>query len=100
MTSSGATASREEDSTVAAYETLRSEVVEGTPSGSHLGLIVLLREGLAGLATWMCHAECSARAQPAIRSHRLMPLLGDQDQASIVRVLASMALAGREQMSA
>lgn len=75
-------------------------MLDGAPSGSHFGLVVLLREGLAA---WISRrSECSERVQPVTESHRgaTTPLLGDEDHASIVRVLASMAMTGREQTRA
>jgi len=70
-----------------AYEALRSHVLAGT--GSHTGLIVLLRQGMAA---WMARRlACTCPAPAAARTTTL--LLGEQIDAALVRVLASMALA-------
>jgi hypothetical protein len=79
---------------------LRTGALEVAPSGGHFGLVVLLREGLTA---WMARrSACSTRVQPVVGSHRgvTTPLLDDQDHASIVRVLASMAMTGREETRA
>ncbi len=92
VASPGAATLREDHSTVAAYEQLRTQVLEGAPFGGHFGLIVLLREGVAA---WIARRSvCSTPTQPATGSHHgwVTPRLDDADQASIVRVLASMAM--------
>ncbi|MGH8578015.1 MAG: hypothetical protein ACREXJ_14125, partial [Gammaproteobacteria bacterium] len=74
------------------YEALRAHVLTGSTAGSHAGLVVLLRQGVAA---WM--ARCSACSSPApAAAHTATPLVGDEIHAAIVRVLASMALAGQQ----
>jgi len=70
-----------------AYEALRSHVLGGT--GSHTGLIVVLRQGMAA---WMARRlACACPVPVAARATTL--LVGEDNHAAIVRVLASMALA-------
>ena len=96
----GATAVGDEDASVARYEELRHGVLTGAPGGRHVGVIVLVREGLAA---WL--AQGSARA--ATVGPAAVPLgLGrpaalqvlSEVHASVVRVLANMALAGRREL--
>jgi len=80
------------DAPATAYEALRAHVLTGSTAGSHAGLVVLLRQGVAA---WM--ARCSACSSPApAAAHTATPLVGDEIHAAIVRVLASMALAGQQ----
>jgi hypothetical protein len=86
------------DSPAAEYEELRSHVRAGSAFGSHLGLVLLLREGLAA---WM--ARCSAtRVEPTANPERpaVAPVVTDEIHAGLVRVLANIALAGREELRA
>jgi hypothetical protein len=70
-----------------AYEALRNHVLTG--AGSHAGLIVLLRQGVAA---WMARRlACPCPAPGAARTTTL--LLGEEIDLALVRVLASMALA-------
>jgi recombinational DNA repair protein (RecF pathway) len=83
---------------VAAYEELRSHLLAGSPSSRHFGLILLLREGIAA---WIerCAACSAPPAQSATPQRALAgPLLSEQLAVEIVRVLASIALTGREEM--
>jgi hypothetical protein len=84
------------DTFVAAYEALRRRVCAGASCGS-LGLVLLLREGLAA---WMAHgAACSAPVEPERRV--AAPIMSnDEIDATVVRVLANMALGGLEEMRA
>ena len=99
MTASGpATACT--DTSVEAYEELRNQVVSGSPSGSHPGLVRLLRQGVAA---WVAQrSTCTAPVQPAAapEPRTAAPLASDGLHADVVRVLANMALAGRQEMSA
>jgi recombinational DNA repair protein (RecF pathway) len=86
------------DGAVAAYEELRSYILAGSPSSRHFGLVLLLREGIAARIE-----RCAARSAPAARSAALdhavsAPLASQQLHADMVRVLASIALTGREEM--
>jgi hypothetical protein len=76
------------------YETLRSEVLAHRSHGSHLGLVVVLREGLAAwMAAWAtCPPAVAARAVcQSPRAERVPTAL----YADVVHVLTSMALGGR-----
>ena len=84
----------------ATYEELRRCVLTGAAFGGPVGLVVLLREGLAA---WM--ACGSAGAAPVERTRdpdrrAAAPLVSDELHAAVVRVLASMALGGREERRA
>ena len=83
----------------ATYEALRHRVLTGAAFGGAGGLVVLLRDGLAA---WMAHGPAGAApveaAGPARRG--TTPLVSDEIHAAVVRVLASMALAGLREMRA
>jgi hypothetical protein len=83
------------DPCVAAYEELRSRVLMGSARASHFGLVLFLREGTTA---WMDRRlACSAVADRAADPDRsaTAPLVSEELHAGIVRVLASMAMAGR-----
>ena len=88
-------APRDGDACVAAYEQLRSHVLAGAPTGSAAGWVLLVREGIVA---WMARRTAGvAPIRPAADGDRAgapWPL-PDEIQASVVRVLANMALAGR-----
>ena len=99
MTTSDTTAGST-DTLVNAYEELRSHVLSGSPSGRHSELALLLRQGVAA---WMAgRSPCAAPDQPAAAPQPLpaAPLVSNQLHADVVRVLANMALAGRQEMRA
>ena len=74
----------------AAYEALRRSVLAGAFCGGHVGLVLLLREGLAA---WMARRPtCSAPVEPERRV--AAPILSNEIDAAVVRVLANMALGG------
>lgn len=77
---------------VTAYEALRSHVLTG--AGSHAGLIVLLRQGVAA---WMARRLACACAVPTA-AHASTPFVGEEIHAAIVRVLTSMALAAQQEV--
>jgi hypothetical protein len=84
------------DGTVAAYEELRSHMLAGSPGGQHSGMIVLLREGVAGwiklgAANRGAGAKSATRPAPG-------PLLSDRLHSEIVHVLADIALTYREEV--
>jgi hypothetical protein len=100
MTASDATTGGTETS-VEAYEELRNHVLSGSSSSSsHSGLVLLRRQGVAA---WVAQRSvCADSVQPAAvpDPHAAAPLPSDELHAGIVRVLANMALAGRQEMSA
>ena len=75
-----------------AYEELRSHVLSGVP-GNGTGLVLLLREGLAAWIEGRA-ASCPASEPEKRPRHKAVPVLSDEVHAGIVRVLASMVLAG------
>lgn len=88
------------DSSVAAYEELRSHVRAGSAFGGHLGLVLLLREGVAA---WMTRGSASpAQAEPTASPAcpAVAPVVTDEIHAGIVQVLADMALWGRGELPA
>jgi hypothetical protein len=97
VTTSDATTS-DSDTHVPAYEELRQRVLAGATHGSHFGLVVLLREGIAA---WMQRAVVGSAGTPAAGPDRrpAAPVLPDEIQAGVVRVLANMALSGRGELS-
>jgi hypothetical protein len=95
MTASTSTLHRD-DAFVAAYETLRQGVLAGASCGGHVGLVLLLREGLTA---WMAHRPAGpAPVEPEPRV--AAPILSNEIDAAVVRVLANMALGGLEEMRA
>ena len=72
----------------AAYEALRRSVLAGASYGDHGGLVLLLREGLAA---WM--RSGAVGAAPVEPERRVAaPIMADESDAAVVRVLATMAL--------
>ena len=84
------------DGAVAAYEELRSHMLAGSPGGPHSGMIVLLREGVAG---WIERGSANRglAAQSTTRPAS-GPLPSDGLHSEIVHVLADIALTYREGM--
>ena len=85
---------------MALYEQLRLHVHEGAaaPDG-HGGLVVLWREGMAAWMAWRMTG--AAAPEPVTPSPRPVsaPLAADDRHASLVRVLASLAMSGRKETS-
>lgn len=75
-----------------AYEELRSHVLTG--DGNGVGLILLLREGLAAWLEGRGTRRCPSEVRPGLRTYAAAPVPSDPIHSSIVRVLASMVLAG------
>jgi len=75
-----------------AYEALRGHVLCGT--GSHVGLVVLLRQGMAA---WMARRLACRDPAPAVARTSTL-IKGEEMPAAIVRVLASMALAAQPEL--
>ena len=81
---------------MAAYEELRSHMLAGSPGGSHFGMVVLLREGIAA---WIeRRSTCRGVAAQSATHSAPRPVLSDELHAEIVHVLADIALKGREEM--
>jgi hypothetical protein len=86
------------DTSIVAYEELRRRVLAGA-SGYDLGQIFLLREGMVA---WMTHGNTRTVPAKPIGDQDLRvtaPILSDEIHIGMVRVLASMALAGRREMT-
>jgi hypothetical protein len=84
----------------AAYEGLRRSVLGDAPFGGHVGLVLLLREGLTG---WMAHvAPGTASVEPTGHPERCAAAsrVSDAIHAAVVRVLASLALSGLKEKNA
>lgn len=82
------------DSLQVGYEALRSVAVGGSSAGPRLGLIVLLREGVAA---WVARRSTDADLVKAVVpwNHQAgTPPVSDDIHVGVVRVLASMALGG------
>jgi hypothetical protein len=79
-----------------AYEALRAQVLTGVSSGSHGGLIVLLRKGMAA---WMARRSIRvASIRPA--TYVATPVIDGDLHAAIVQALANVALACQNEVSA
>lgn len=88
------------DTSVARYEELRRCVlVQAGASACDLGQIFLVR---GGVVAWMAH-RTTRTAPTKLTTDRqrdaTSPVVSDEIQAGIVRVLANMALAGRREMT-
>ena len=80
----------------AAYEALRRSVLAGLSGGGHVGLVLLLREGLAA---WMTSGAVGAAPVEAER-RVAPPVLSNEIDAAVVHMLANMALGGLKEMRA
>ena len=87
------------DAPVDVYEKLRSQVLAGSPRSGQLGLGLLLREGVCALVD-RCAAFTAPAAPSAAVSHVGEPKVVFQEiHKSFARVLAGIALSGREEMT-
>jgi hypothetical protein len=85
---------------VALYEQLRLHVhAGGAAPGGHCGLVWLRREGMAAWMAW--RTTGAAASEPVIAPQRPVsaPLAADDLHASLVRVLASLAMSGGKERS-
>jgi hypothetical protein len=81
-------------STVEAYEKLRGYALTGKSPGGAEGLIILLRQGLAAWMSRLSTCFDSAKSD----SSPVAPLVADELHSAFVRVLASMALGGQQEV--
>ena len=93
-----ASGTRDGDGSIAAYEELRGRVLTGSTSDGHGGVLLLIREGIAG---WITRGSSRAASYeppvgPPPRAASTPPGFDDL-RAGIVRGLASMVLASRGQ---
>ena len=95
------TAVGEGDPSQVAYEELRGVAGAGATGGGRLGLVVLLREGLAAwVARRSMGTDAGTIAAPPQRPMGV-PFVADEVHTGLVRVLASMVLAtSHEEMNA
>jgi len=91
----GHTAHGGSDGSVALYEQLRRHVHEGAaaPDG-HGGLVVLWREGMAAWMAWRMTGAAAPEPVTAPQPPGSAPLAAAELHASLVRVLASLAMSG------
>ena len=81
----------------AAYEQLRHYVLTGSSPGGHVGLALLLREGVAA---WLDRSGIGFRpAEPSAVTAVAPPVLFPQLQAGIVAVLADLVWTTRQEMN-
>ena len=85
---------------MAVYEQLRLHVHEGAaaPDG-HGGLVVLWREGMAAWMAWRMTGAAAAAPVTAHQRPVSAPQAAGDLHASLVRVLASLAMSGRKERS-
>jgi len=85
---------------VAVYEQLRRHVHEGAaaPDG-HGGLVVLWREGMAAWMAWRMTGAAAPEPVTAPQRPVSAPLAAADLHASLVRVLASLAMSGGTERS-
>jgi len=82
----------------AAYEQLRRDVLQGSPHGGHVGLILLMREGVTA---WIDRGVTSVTPEAASTSvDRVVaiPALSPTLHDGIVDVLVNIALTTREEI--
>ncbi len=85
---------------VDAYEELRSDMLADSASGSHFGLILIIRQGIAAWIDRRAACAAPAKAAAVARGSEAAPLISDELHADMVRVLACMAMAGRQEINA
>ena len=92
-------AATSDDTFVATYEGLRRRVLAGAPFGGSVGLVLLLREGIAA---WMTRGSVGAAPVEAADAERrgAAPLVSNEIPTAVVRVLVSMALGGLKEKRA
>jgi hypothetical protein len=76
------------------YELLRSRVISGAGSGSHTGMVLLRR---SGVAAWMRQASSADERPTPLRGRRDAgnASVGSELPPGLVRVLANMAMGHR-----
>ncbi len=100
-----ATSAAREASDAAAYEQVRSSALAGSTSasGSHYGLVLLMREGVASFLARLSPlaAALETPQAPGVAAEPgRAPLAMDEFHASVVHVLANMALAATMEIGA
>lgn len=89
-----------DDAPLIAYEELRGQVVTGSSGGGHIGLVVIVREGISA---WLASRIAPNSSTPVGRATESMPrtvppqpLYANELQAGVARLLAGMVLANPE----
>lgn len=80
---------------VRAYEALRRQVLAGAKNTGDGGLMLVLRQGVAA---WMARRPVCADCPAPAATRPSAQLAGQEIDAGIVRVLASMALAVQQEV--
>ena len=83
----------------AAYEQLRSHVLQGSPNGGHFGLILVMREGVSAWIDRCVPGFTPAAASTNVDRAVALPDLSTQLHASIVEVLVSIAMTTRKEIN-
>jgi hypothetical protein len=83
----------------AAYEQMRHHVFQGSAYGSHSGLILVIREGVAAWIDRGATGFTPAAASTNVDRVVALPALSPQLHAGIVDVLVNIALTTREEMN-
>ncbi len=83
---------------VRSYETLRRQVLESESCGGHVGLVLLLRQGM--LAWMKGQATCATATKDKMRSSQKIaePQPDRAVHTRMVQVLASMAIASLKEI--
>ena len=87
-----------ESAALASYEELRRHVLAGAGFGSHFGLVLLLREGVAAWIRGALGSSVPVQREASSDRRSAPRPVPDEIHAGIVRVLANMALSGRQEM--
>jgi hypothetical protein len=80
---------------VRAYEALRHQVLASANTAGDGGVVLVLRQGVAG---WMARRLVCADSPAPAATRTSTPLAGQEIGLGIVRVLASMALAAQPEV--
>lgn len=89
------------DTSVASYEELRLRVLTGSSCGGHVGLVVLVREGVtAWLARPIAPRSPIQSATTIDGGCSAAGTVSDDFHAGVIHVLANIAVARREEMNA
>jgi len=93
VTASGPTTAND-DVLANVYEALRAHVLTGTVAARSCGLVVLLHQGVAA---WMEHWSTSSLSAKPPPTGKAAPVNADENEATLVRILASMVLCSQQQ---
>lgn len=88
------------DTSVASYEELRVRVLTGSSCGGHVGLVVLVREGVTAWLARPLAPRSPIESATVGGPGAVASTLSDDVRAGFVHVLANIAVAHREEMNA